>query len=146
MHSNEESNAVEWEDMRHLQDREKAASRMRKQSTDLFQDVLMQDGSRMYLSTNDVLGLGLDQSMYVLRSNLRKNTHRAIYMYQPRLQWMWRQMVEQRAGEIEAGLEEESDRTTKLLDALLDTQQTPTLNAMLGKYSKQCSYRHSDFY
>ena len=37
-------------------------------------------------------------------------------MYQPRLQWMWRQMVEQRAGEIEAGLEEESDRTTKLLD------------------------------
>ena len=115
----------QWTFLRSASDRGKAIKRMREISTNILQQ----------LDMNDVRGLGLDIHMHRLRNNLREGSthHRAIGMYQPRLQWMWRQMVEQRRGEAETPqLRAESDRTTKLLDALLDAAQTSTINAILG--------------
>ena len=46
---------------------------------------------------------------------------------------MWREMVEQRRGELlKPRLAEEADRTTRVLDAALDAELSPLINSTLG--------------
>ena len=117
------SSRYEWISMRYTSARGKRIQDMKKAGSQFLE----------HLAVGDVLGLGLDPIMEKLRQTLRNGRDDGPERSQERLQQMWREMVEQRRGELlKPRLAEEADRTTRVLDAALDAELSPLINSTLG--------------